>query len=300
MKIVLKILKKINNKLYFFYQKYFKNHIRISSNPYVSGDTFRSHSDHILDEVSAIDPFSVKSGEILFVKTNFLNEFIEKCLPHLPDNIKLITHNSDVGIESNPFNEELSRKSIYWFAQNLKFNVINNQYIYPIPIGFENRNWLKNGKLSVLKNVKVSEEKINGMLCAFNTSTNRERIDILHYLDLNNHVKYLRRVKHKDYMKTLSEYKLSICPEGNGVDTHRIWESLLVETLPVVKKSNFVENLSSVGVPLFIIENWNELQNLDEEKINYIYSTRYLELKNKEYISNKYWLNKIKSSGSLS
>ena len=137
------------------------------------------------------------------------------------------------------------------------------------------------------------------MLCAFNTSTNKERIDILHNLDLNNHVRYLRRVKHKDYMKTLSEYKLSICPEGNGVDTHRIWESLLVETLPVVKKSNFTKNLSSAGIPLFIIDDWKDLQQFDEEKIDSIYSNKYLELKDKKFLSDTYWIKKINETGNL-
>ena len=98
-------------------------------------------------------------------------------------------------------------------------------------------------------------------------------------------------------MKILSDYKLSICPEGNGVDTHRIWESLLVETLPIVKKSDFINNLSATGVPLFIIDDWKDLQYLDEDKINHIYSTKYSELKNKKFLSNDYWLNKIKMVG---
>ena len=101
------------------------------------------------------------------------------------------------------------------------------------------------------------------MLCAFNTCTNEERIDIFHNLDLNNHVRYLRRVKHKDYMKTLSEYKLSICPEGNGVDTHRIWESLLVETLPVVNL--ILQKIFHQLVSLFIIDDWKDLQQFDEK-----------------------------------
>ena len=80
MKIVVKIFNKINNKLYLFYKTFIKDYIRLSSSPYISGDTFRSISKHILDETSVINPLIVKSGDILFVKTSFLNEFIQKYL----------------------------------------------------------------------------------------------------------------------------------------------------------------------------------------------------------------------------
>lgn len=291
--LIYKIFSKITNKFYIYYQKHLKKYFKLSSAPYISGDTFRSQSDHILDDTSKIYPSKVKSGDTLFVKTDYINEFIDNCLPALPDNLKLITHNSDINIEKSLITDKLKNKSIYWFAQNLQIDLNTSQYLHPLPIGFENRNWLKNGKLSILKKVKTPEQKINGMLCAFNTSTNKERIDILHNLDQNNYVRYLRRAKHKDYMKTLSQYKLSICPEGNGADTHRIWESLLVETLPVVKKSNFTENLSSVGIPLYIINNWKELAYLDEEKIDYIYSSKSFELKDKRFLTYKFWMEKV-------
>ena len=294
MKVILfKILTKITTNVYIYYQKYLKKYLKLSSIPFISGDTFRSQSDHVLDDTSKIDPTKVKTGDILFVKTDYLDEFIQLCLPGLPDSLKLITHNSDINIEKNPFEGKLNDKSIYWFAQNLKIDFTSNEFIHPLPIGFENRNWLKNGKLAILKNIKITENKKNRMLCAFNTSTNEERIEILHNLDLNNNVNYLRRAKHKDYLSTLSEYKLSVCPEGNGVDTHRIWESLLVETLPIVKKSAFTMNLSFLGVPLMMVSDWRELQGLDEEQIKNIYSLKRLELKERKFTKNTFWMEKV-------
>lgn len=295
MKVMLsKIFAKITTNVYIYYQKHLKKHLKLSSMPYISGDTFRAQSDHVLDDTSKIDPTKVKTGDILFVKTDYLDEFIQHCLPSLPDSLKLITHNSDINIEKNPFEDKLNNKSIYWFAQNLKIDFNSSQYIHPLPIGFENRNWLKNGKLSILKNTKITENKKDRILCAFNTSTNEQRIEILHNLDLNNNVDYLRRAKHKDYLRALSEYKLSVCPEGNGLDTHRIWESLLVETLPIVKKSTFTINLSSLGIPLMIIDDWKELQRLDKKQIEDIYSAKHIELKEKKYTKNTFWMEKVK------
>ena len=28
---------------------------------------------------------------------------------------------------------------------------------------------------------------------------------------------------HKEYTKNLAKFKFNLCPNGNGVDTHRIW-----------------------------------------------------------------------------
>ena len=39
----------------------------------------------------------------------------------------------------------------------------------------------------------------------------------------------------ENYLTELSKYKFSLSPWGNGVDTHRVWESLYVGTIPSTK-----------------------------------------------------------------
>jgi hypothetical protein len=95
-------------------------------------------------------------------------------------------------------------------------------------------------------------------------------------------------------MDTLSEYKVSICPPGNGVDTHRIWESLLVETLPIVEKSHFTENLFSLGVPLLLINSWDELEAINENYIADAYSNNLTKLREQRFTENLFWMNKLK------
>ena len=96
-------------------------------------------------------------------------------------------------------------------------------------------------------------------------------------------------------MDTLSEYKVSVCPPGNGVDTHRIWESLLVETLPIVKKSHFTKNLFSLGVPLVLVNSWNELQSINENFITDVYSNNLTKLKEQRFTENLFWMDKLKN-----
>ena len=95
-------------------------------------------------------------------------------------------------------------------------------------------------------------------------------------------------------MSKLSSYKLSLCPPGNGIDTHRIWESLLVKTLPIVKKSNFTDNLESMSVPLIALKDWEEIANISSDDINKLYQQHIDKLENIEILKLKFWVDKFK------
>jgi len=64
-----------------------------------------------------------------------------------------------------------------------------------------------------------------------------------------------------DYLKSLRQHSLTVCPEGNGVDTHRIWETLYMGGTPVITKSPFMTNLIE-GLPVLVLDDWSELQDL--------------------------------------
>jgi hypothetical protein len=83
---------------------------------------------------------------------------------------------------------------------------------------------------------------------------------------LKNRLKWLDNVCPQENITRLSTYKFCICPEGNGVDTHRLWEALYLKTIPIVIKSEFTEILEYNKIPLVILNNWNEF---DENKLVY-------------------------------
>src|SRR5437870_1106145 len=57
---------------------------RESSAPYISGDTFRAFCDFIIDEKeSSFYPAHVKDGDIIFVKTDFVDFFFTNIHPHI-------------------------------------------------------------------------------------------------------------------------------------------------------------------------------------------------------------------------
>jgi len=75
---------------------------RLSSEPYISGDTFRSYADYLFDETTtSFDPSKVSYGDIVFVKSDMLDKFIKEKNPYISAPYVLITHNSDSGAPGN-------------------------------------------------------------------------------------------------------------------------------------------------------------------------------------------------------
>lgn len=87
-------------------------------------------------------------------------------------------------------------------------------------------------------------------------------------------------------------YAFSICPHGNGLDTHRIWEDLILGLIPITKTSPLDPLYSQF--PIVIVQNWDEItpENLEkwyQEKIS-----EFDKEEVKEKLTQKYWLKLIK------
>jgi hypothetical protein len=65
---------------------------------------------------------------------------------------------------------------------------------------------------------------------------------------------------YENYIDNIYNHKFVICPEGNGIDTHRFWESLYLGVIPVIinnkttKCSNFIRYLHKLNIPFYEIK----------------------------------------------
>lgn len=69
----------------------------------------------------------------------------------------------------------------------------------------------------------------------------------------------------QQYLKRCREFALTPCPEGNGVDTHRFWETVYMGGTPVVTKNIAMADLYS-RVPCIVVDDWEELLDVKEMK----------------------------------
>ena len=66
-------------------------------------------------------------------------------------------------------------------------------------------------------------------------------------------------IEPRDYYETISNYKFMVCPTGNGIQAPKIFEAILVRTIPIVENELCFRQLKELGVPLLIVEKWYDL-----------------------------------------
>ena len=105
----------------------------------------------------------------------------------------------------------------------------------------------------------IKKEKNIYFLFSLNThSSRRECFD-----KLKNKLEWNKSLSKEDYFIELKKHKYAICPRGNGLDTHRIWECLYLDVIPImlIKDCINIDNL-----PIIYLNDWNEL---DITKLTY-------------------------------
>lgn len=68
----------------------------------------------------------------------------------------------------------------------------------------------------------------------------------------------------QDYCELLSECYTTTCPMGEGYDTFRFWESLMMGTIPIVKEHPFYEvlRMNYPTLPFVVVKDWKDLFDL--------------------------------------
>lgn len=90
------------------------------------------------------------------------------------------------------------------------------------------------------------------------------------------------------FLKGIRNHKFVLCPRGNGIDTHRLWETLYMGSIPIVKKHIGVNDFNDL--PILFIDQW---EDLTEEFLNNQYKEIIAYSWNMDKLKFSYWRNKI-------
>jgi hypothetical protein len=284
------------NKIHSFikYRINLKLKLRPGSSPFISGDTFRNFADHVWEENNeTIQISDINNGEVIFCESDALGELVEKILKKIDCKVTLLLGNSDQNFGLIDFEKIPREKIITIFAQNLTDPL---KEVLPLPIGIENRWRANNGKVNSFRIRRLfPKKKIHRIMWTFSTATNpTQRTQARNQLQKVEMADHLDSVKATQHRKLLSQYAFVACPPGNGLDTHRIWEAMYLRCVPIVLRSPMTEHFASLGLPIWIVDSFEELTAYDDKKL----FTRYFDLLdgfNSEALWFEFWKKRIQS-----
>lgn len=239
--------------------------------------------------------------KIIFCKTDFLlSDFYN--ISTLEHDVVFITGNSDYSITESIM-EIMPSNIKVWYAQNL---MVKNDKLKPFPIGLENKIVCIRNNHGVAYPERASEkeniilnlsERIpeKFIYANFNINTNpRYRNFVKQHISNVSHIDWETPVFSLEYFfNKIKEYKMVLCPVGNGIDTHRLWEVLYCNRIPItIKVGNYPIYDLYEELPIIILEDINEIK--DKEYIEQKYDLIKNKCYNKQILTIDYWQRLIK------
>tara|TARA_X000000950_G_scaffold274015_1_gene358505 strand:- start:45 stop:1052 length:1008 start_codon:yes stop_codon:yes gene_type:complete len=120
----------------------------------------------------------------------------------------------------------------------------------------------------------------------------KDREDILNDISNNeNIIKCQSFIARNELWKTFCKYKFIICPAGNGLDTHRLWEALYLGCIAIVQSCSLDPFMKQFPVVIYQDFKNITIENLNEWNEKFYPMTQDYSVR-KKYLS-KYWIDKI-------
>ena len=237
----------------------------------------------------------LKKNSTIFCKTELI-DLLFTLLKDIPKEyeLNLITHQSDIEINKKLFNKK-PRCINKWYAVNVAYN---HKKLHQIPLGISEGFRKKHVNINHIKEMTnpLKVNKYESLYINFNPNTNkkirRNILKALHNQNFTTAGSYGLEIN--DYIKDLKDNQYVLCPTGNGVDTYRLWETLIIGSNPVVNSINQYSDFKNL--PIYYYNNPKELT------IEYLKSKNdtFHELKDnnisREYLTTNYWMKDLNKS----
>ena len=225
---------------------------------------------HDKENMTFSDIDKMKENDVIFVKTDFVinGQFQKEFMSKIKTPFNLITAASSYLVERDmetpeSYKEILNNEYLQnWFCTNPPKE--ENDKLHGLPVGFSEPNRLKSNQ-SLLKRIqkgrKPLEEKANMFFLPYHSPhTNKERQKIFTTLKKNEFVHTMPgKTSIEPYLKLMDAYRFILCIQGSGDDTHRLYESLLVGSIPITINCTIKKIFDEYNLPGIFVESWDEV-----------------------------------------
>ena len=104
------------------------------------------------------------------------------------------------------------------------------------------------------------------------TITHPERKYLFNLIKQNSFIDFsINSMSFTDMTQSYNKYNFVLSPRGNGLDCHRTWELLLAGVIVITKTSSLDDMYINNNLPVVILTDWDELNNITKETLEYWY-----------------------------
>jgi len=235
---------------------------RRNSDPYLSIDSFADFCELNVTPPkfrgSQPNQNEISKAKTIFCDSDKLQDFLNEHHEIVSARV-IVAGNTDYEFFRPLKNVPSSVRRIY-----LQNSYISNNPLYrTIPIGIENFRYGVNGHPRLMKKVTRFNERRKSVLVGPFSPTHSDRLLIMESLANSNVIKVCsRRYSPPHLAKLFQNFQFIAAVRGNGVDTHRLWESLYRGCIPIVRTDDWSHFLVDLKLPIEFIESWTS-ENLE-------------------------------------
>ncbi len=251
-------------------------------------------------------PNTLRVDRLREINIVFTTPFYAKALfdtiQGLPCQFIVITHNGDnkidddgVGYMDGRGNQIHTDKFVIpdnvikWYATNVN---TTHPKVEAIPSGLENDRWNKELRKKERMIEKWKEPRVIRNLVYMDHATSWNIGERLRLYELLEDKPWVTSFKsgpnYERFLDNVYNHKFVICPQGNGIATHREWETLYMGTIPIQKRD--LNNRFFTDLPICFVEQWTDVtKELLEKEYERISNSKW----KMEMLTFAYWENKI-------
>lgn len=218
----------------------------------ISGKSFSELCKWVVDprypERPRFQYILAKYGDWVFVNGNFLGDFLRRISILTFKKFVVVVHNTDRSF-GHPEMNALLPHILHVYAIN---TTIQHPMLTTIPLGFVDK------QLPFLHGFKAgSSERPFEIYMNFTVGTNTpKRKECMDALEGDSRVVRGDNLSVPEYYMDLCRSKFVLCPEGTGMDTHRVYESLYCGATPVVLRNSLSHLYEKL--PVCIVDKWTD------------------------------------------
>lgn len=227
----------------------------------------------------------LEENDFVFVNLSNYSSFLQN-LPKVK--VRLITHNSDSSFTLQHL-EPVKNIVNKIYAINCILKESDYPIIKKIPLGFVDTFYKPHNFFSDIE--KEKNQKSIFVYQNFSIGTNiSERTKCSKVFENKDWVLKEQNLPPTEFYRQLSRSQYALSPEGTGIDCHRIYESIYLDCIPIIKSCSLDDFYQKL--PILMVEDWADIS---ESYLKENYDLLFKKLKewkeiNKNWYKTEFWL----------